>query len=71
MYDKQGNIKQWWDQTTIDAFKNKTQCMIDQYGSYTVEEINKNVSQSVDVVNPFYQTHCLTDIQTILADEKI
>ena len=28
---------------TIDAFKNKTQCMIDEYNGFNVTEINQNV----------------------------
>lgn len=28
---------------TVEAFKNKTKCMIDEYSSYNVTEINRNV----------------------------
>jgi len=44
MFDKDGNIKQWWDQSTITSFKEKTECMINQYDSYRLEEINKYVN---------------------------
>ena len=44
MFDQHGNLKQWWDNATMSAFKANTQCMMDQYGEYFVKEINKTVS---------------------------
>ncbi|KAL4221419.1 Membrane metallo-endopeptidase-like 1 [Mactra antiquata] len=39
-YDKNGNLKQWWDDHVIESFKKQAQCMIDQYGNFTVDEID-------------------------------
>jgi predicted metalloendopeptidase len=33
-YDAVGNLTNWWKPETEKAFKQKTQCVIDQYGAY-------------------------------------
>ena len=45
-YDKDGNLVQWWSDQVIAAFKEKAQCIIDQYSNYTVEEVSMNVSHT-------------------------
>ncbi|KAH9513574.1 18S rRNA pseudouridine methyltransferase [Bulinus truncatus] len=40
-YDKDGNIKQWWDEKTIEAFRHRAQCFVDQYSNYKLEQINE------------------------------
>jgi len=42
-YDKSGNLKEWWSPQVIDRFKEKAQCIIDQYSNYTVIEAGLNV----------------------------
>jgi len=42
-YDKWGNLKEWWSSRVIDRFKEKAQCIIDQYSNYTVVEAGLNV----------------------------
>ncbi|MBN3299200.1 PHEX endopeptidase, partial [Amia calva] len=42
-YDKDGNLDQWWSNTSISSFNEKTQCMIDQYNSYHWSEAGMNV----------------------------
>lgn len=42
-YDKYGNLKQWWSDVDIDKFKQKAQCIIDQYSNYTIQEVGLNV----------------------------
>lgn len=42
-YDMSGNLKQWWKNETIDAFRQRAQCMIDQYSSYQLEQIGLNI----------------------------
>ena len=32
-----------WTNNTVKEFKKRTECMIDQYGSYVVEEVNQKV----------------------------
>lgn len=43
-YDKHGNLAQWWNDQAINNFKEKAQCVIDQYGNFTVEDINMNLN---------------------------
>ncbi|KAK6176886.1 hypothetical protein SNE40_015099 [Patella caerulea] len=43
-YDKDGNLLQWWTDDVIDRFKEKAQCIIDQYSNYTVEEADMNLN---------------------------
>nr|XP_023701009.1 phosphate-regulating neutral endopeptidase isoform X2 [Paramormyrops kingsleyae] len=42
-YDKNGNLDQWWSNTSISRFNEKTQCMIDQYNGYYWKEAGLNV----------------------------
>ncbi|XP_042254880.1 phosphate-regulating neutral endopeptidase PHEX [Thunnus maccoyii] len=42
-YDKNGNLDQWWSNSSVTAFNEKTQCMIDQYNGYHWEEARLNV----------------------------
>lgn len=32
---------QWWNNATIRAFRERAQCMIDQYDRYKIEEVNQ------------------------------
>ncbi|CAN8105308.1 unnamed protein product [Discula destructiva] len=35
-YDQNGNYTDWWDKSTIEAFKNKTDCFVEQYSNYSI-----------------------------------
>ncbi|CBY00824.1 similar to gi/215261233/pdb/3DWB/A Chain A [Plenodomus lingam JN3] len=35
-YDQNGNYTDWWSESTIKAFKEKTDCFVSQYGNFTV-----------------------------------
>ncbi|HEY4244904.1 MAG TPA: M13 family metallopeptidase [Kofleriaceae bacterium] len=37
-YDELGNLKEWWQPETEKRFKARTQCVIDQYGTYEVSD---------------------------------
>ncbi|KAF5280973.1 hypothetical protein FQR65_LT14897 [Abscondita terminalis] len=43
-YDKDGNLNNWWDDNTQEAFLKKSQCIIEQYGNYTVPEVDANLN---------------------------
>ncbi len=42
-YDKNGNLDQWWSNSSVTAFNEKTQCMIEQYNGYHWDEADLNV----------------------------
>ena len=45
-FDKDGNLVQWWDDVVIARFKERAQCIIDQYSNYTLPEVNMQVECS-------------------------
>uniref|UniRef100_A0A8C2BMS4 endothelin-converting enzyme 1 n=1 Tax=Cyprinus carpio TaxID=7962 RepID=A0A8C2BMS4_CYPCA len=46
-YDKDGNLRPWWQNSSVDAFKNRTECMIDQYTQYTINGEHINGKQTL------------------------
>lgn len=47
LYDKDGNLHDWWHQSTKKAFDIKKKCMIEQFGNYT----DKSTNMSLNGVN--------------------
>ncbi|KAF2902340.1 hypothetical protein ILUMI_03845 [Ignelater luminosus] len=43
-YDKDGSLNDWWAEKTKEAFVEKAQCIIDQYGNFTAPEVNMNLN---------------------------
>ncbi|XP_076315329.1 neprilysin-1-like isoform X2 [Tachypleus tridentatus] len=43
-FDKDGNLKQWWNNGTIERFRERAQCIIDYYSSYVLEDVGLNVN---------------------------
>ncbi|XP_075718016.1 endothelin-converting enzyme 2 isoform X2 [Rhinoderma darwinii] len=41
-YDEDGNLRPWWQNSSLEAFKNRTECMVSQYNTYSVngEKVN-------------------------------
>lgn len=35
-YDKDGNLRSWWKNSSVEAFKKQAQCMVEQYGNYSI-----------------------------------
>ncbi len=35
-YDETGNFTNWWNNKTVEAFKDKAECFVDQYHNFTV-----------------------------------
>ncbi|VDN01916.1 unnamed protein product [Thelazia callipaeda] len=44
LYDNLGNIRQWWDNATIEKFENKAQCIEDQYSAFVLEQIGMKIN---------------------------
>uniref|UniRef100_A0A182JER4 Uncharacterized protein n=1 Tax=Anopheles atroparvus TaxID=41427 RepID=A0A182JER4_ANOAO len=38
-FDKDGNMMQWWNNATIKTFRERAQCIIDQYSRYKIDEV--------------------------------
>lgn len=37
-FDKDGNLRPWWKNSSIEAFKQQAQCMVEQYGNYSINK---------------------------------
>nr|XP_061811873.1 endothelin-converting enzyme 2-like isoform X1 [Nerophis lumbriciformis] len=46
-YDKEGNLKPWWRNSSVDAFRQRTECMVEQYDSYAVNSERVNGKQTL------------------------
>lgn len=44
MYDKNGNLLQWWSNATINEYVDRTSCFVKQYGNYYLPEVSEYVS---------------------------
>lgn len=43
-FDKDGNLKHWWKNKTVELFKNRTKCFVNQYSKYSDHNPNKNTN---------------------------
>jgi len=43
-FDAEGNLRSWWENKTDTQFKEKAQCIIEQYSNYTVPEVGLKVN---------------------------
>lgn len=46
-YDKDGNLRPWWQNSSVEAFKSRTECMVDQYSQYTINGEHINGKQTL------------------------
>nr|XP_046246021.1 endothelin-converting enzyme 2b isoform X3 [Scatophagus argus] len=46
-YDKEGNLRPWWQNSSVDAFRQRTECMVDQYSRYLVNGEHVNGKQTL------------------------
>ena len=55
-YDGNGNALPWWSQESIDAFTERAQCFVNQYGNYSVPELIPILGEeNAHVRNPLLQ----------------
>ena len=53
-FDAQGNLRNWWTDADRKAFEQRTQCIVDQYSSYTVIDdikINGKLTNGEDIAD--------------------
>lgn len=43
-YDGDGNLKEWWEESTKKAYLEKAQCIIEQYGNFTEPSTGLNLN---------------------------
>ncbi|XP_054747358.1 phosphate-regulating neutral endopeptidase PHEX [Anastrepha obliqua] len=43
MFDKDGNMVQWWSNETIKEYINRTECFVDQYNHYFLPDIEEYI----------------------------
>lgn len=57
-FDKNGNLVDWWAKATEEKFIKRAQCIINQYGNYTAEEVGLKVLHPrkvfVKIVSTFF-----------------
>ncbi len=46
-YDKEGNLRPWWQNSSVEAFRQRTECMVDQYSHYLVNGEHINGKQTL------------------------
>lgn len=46
-YDKDGNLRPWWQNSSVEAFRQRTECMVDQYSHYLVNGERVNGKQTL------------------------
>lgn len=46
-YDKEGNLRPWWQNSSVEAFRQRTECMVDQYSHYLVNGEHVNGKQTL------------------------
>ena len=42
LYDKNGDLKEWWSNSSTQNFKKKTKCMVERYSNYSLYGVNIN-----------------------------
>ncbi|XP_072047750.1 neprilysin-1-like [Amphiura filiformis] len=74
-YDMEGNLKDWWSNYSVENFKKRTKCMIDQYDNYVMPENNRtlngiqtqgeNIADNGGLAESFkaYQDYAKTSVQ--------
>lgn len=45
-YDKNGNLQQWWTESTLQEYHHRVQCIVQQYGRYHVPQLGHNFTVS-------------------------
>lgn len=52
-YDKEGNLRPWWQNSSVDAFRERTECMVDQYNHFLVngEHVNGKLTLGENIAD--------------------
>ncbi|CAB3998527.1 endothelin-converting enzyme homolog isoform X2, partial [Paramuricea clavata] len=77
-FNKFGNLIKWWSNHSIEAFKNKTECLIQQYSDYKYfgknikgkQTVGENIADNGGVKQA-YQLTCLSGYKKKLGGERL
>uniref|UniRef100_A0A8R1HWB4 Endothelin-converting enzyme 1 n=2 Tax=Caenorhabditis japonica TaxID=281687 RepID=A0A8R1HWB4_CAEJA len=54
-YDKDGNLHNWWSESSLNAFDTRRRCIVEQYGNYTVPKttfrVNGKLTQGENIAD--------------------
>ncbi|CAI2347038.1 unnamed protein product [Caenorhabditis sp. 36 PRJEB53466] len=54
-YDKDGNLHNWWSESSLNAFDTRRRCIVDQYANYTVPKttfrVNGKLTQGENIAD--------------------
>eukprot|EP00057_Strongylocentrotus_purpuratus_P003151 XP_003726040.1 PREDICTED: membrane metallo-endopeptidase-like 1 [Strongylocentrotus purpuratus] len=71
-YDKDGNLVQWWSNSSIEAFKGRAECIVDQYSEYVMPEndmnLNGKLTQGENIADNGGLKQAFRAYKTIVAD---
>lgn len=75
-YDKDGNLRLWWKNSSVEAFKKQTQCMVEQYGNYSInnEPVNgihtlgENIADNGGLKAAYKVWHQISNSEYLLFD---
>ena len=62
-FDKNGNSVNWWQDDTFKKFKERAQCIIDQYSNFTNPESGLNINGAATQGGKPIQTSLLDSVQ--------
>lgn len=48
-FNKEGNLVDWWESETKEHYLKRAECIIYQYGNYTVKDVGMNVRRILHV----------------------
>jgi predicted metalloendopeptidase len=49
-FDKDGNLKNWWNPESMSGFESRKECIIDQYSAYRVPDTDFNVRKDLNPI---------------------
>lgn len=53
-FDRFGNLHPWWNNKTVEKFKEATDCMVKQYSNYKVNGYNINGKRTLGNMKSYY-----------------
>jgi len=60
-YDGTGNLSPWWSEETLEGFVDRARCFIEQYGNYTIPEIEEILGEDAHLNGKMTQGENIAD----------